>query len=225
MRIDDPQSVDEASPAAPRGGGALGPALVVAVAVAIFAFLLWRVAPPAAPDFGDAVHYLAVPLDVPELELVDHTGAPFTLEDLRGRWSLLFFGYTYCPDICPVTLQSLVPVQALLGEADATRIVFVSVDPARDDVARMAEYVAFFDPAYVGVTGHADQITVLTHAVGAYNAARPAEPGAEGYLVDHASSLFLVGPEAKLEAILHEPKDAAEFVALLRRIRETERAS
>jgi len=224
VKSDVPQVNGEAPLEAARGGGALGLVAVVAITLAIFAFLLWRVAPPAVPDFGDSVHYLAVPLEVAEFELVDHTGAPFTLEDLRGRWSLLFFGYTYCPDICPVTLQSLVPVQAMLGEADATQIVFVSVDPARDDVARMAEYVAFFDPAYVGVTGGEDQIAVLTRAVGAYNAARAAEPGAEGYLVDHASSLFLVGPEAKLEAVLHEPEDAADFVALLRRIRETERA-
>jgi len=123
-----------------------------------FVFALWKIAPAPPPDLGPEAHVLTVPLAVPDFALVDHTGARFDRDRLLGRWSLLFFGYTYCPDICPVTLQSLVPVQALLGEDSDTRIVFVSVDPARDDVDRMAEYVGFFDPAYLGVTGEPEQI-------------------------------------------------------------------
>lgn len=218
-----PAATTEPSPA--KGGGAIGLVLGIGVALAVFGLLLVRAMPPAVPDFGDDVHYLAVPLEIPPFSLVDHRGEPFDRDVLRGRWSLLFFGYTYCPDICPVTLQSLVPVQALLGEDSETRIVFVSVDPARDDVDRMAEYVGFFDPAYLGVTGEPAQIEVLTRAVGAYNMARDAEPGAEGYLVDHASSLFLVGPDASLEAILHEPEAAQPFVDLLRKIQSRERES
>jgi len=205
--------------------GALVPFAVVAIALALFGVLLWRSAPPPVPEFDEDVHVLPVTLAIPEFELVDHLGARFGRDSLDGRWSLLFFGYTYCPDICPITLQSLVPVQERLGAGSDTGVVFVSVDPARDDVARMAEYVAFFHPSLLGVTGDAEQIAALTSAVGAYNALQAPEPGAEGYLVDHASSLFLVGPDARLHAILHEPEDPDAFVSLLRRIQALDRSS
>ncbi len=198
-------------------------AIVVAVLVG-FGAVLWRSAPPPVPDFGQDVHVLPVTLAIDSFELVDHEGAPFTRGSLEGGWSLLFFGYTYCPDICPTTLQSLSPVQDLLVETGDPSVVFVSVDPARDDIDRMAEYVSFFHPALRGATGEPGEIERLTRAIGAYNKAQPRTPGAEGYLVDHASSLFLVGPDARLHAILHEPTDAAAFVDLVRRIQAVDRS-
>jgi protein SCO1/2 len=209
----------------PSNLGSIAAIAVLLGAVAVFGVILWKSAPDAPPDLGEDVHVLPVPLEIPDFSLVDHTGDPFTRSSLEGRWTLLFFGYTYCPDICPTTLQSLVPVQDLLGDGSDTSVVFVSVDPARDDVERMAEYVAFFHPTLMGVTGEPAEIEKLTRAVGAYNEAREPEPGADGYLVDHASSLFLVGPDARLHAILHEPTDARAFVALLRRIQALDRSA
>ena len=166
------------------------------------------------------------PLPKVAFTMPDTRGEPFDFRaETDGKVALLFFGYTYCPDVCPTTLQSLVSVEDRLGPEDDVRVVFVSVDPARDDVARMARYVAFFDPAYLGVTGDPEQLGVLTRAVGAYNAAQPPEPGAEGYLVDHASSLFLVGPDARLHAILDEPERADAFVDAVRRIQAIDRSS
>jgi len=215
----------------PRAGAASDRGAFVAVAgvlvvLVVFGVVLWRSAPPPVPDFGADVHVLPVPLEIADFALVDHEGAPFTRASLEGRWTLLFFGYTYCPDVCPMTLQSLVPVQDLLERESQGEpgVVFVSVDPARDDVQRMAEYVAFFHPALRGATGEAAEIDHLTRSVGAYNQAQPAAPGADGYLVDHATSLFLVGPDARLHAILHEPTDARAFVDLLRRIQAFDRS-
>lgn len=204
---------------------ALVPVALVLAVLGAFAIVLWRSAPPAMPEFDEDVHVLPVPLEIPAFALVDHRGAVFDRGTLEERWSLLFFGYTYCPDICPITLARLAPVQDRLGSDADTRVVFVSVDPGRDDVARMSEYVAFFHSTLVGVTGPPDQIAALTGAVGAYNALQAPEPDADGYLVDHATSLFLVGPDARLHAILHEPDDPAAFVALLRRIQALDRSA
>lgn len=225
MQTDDSNETGPPHDGPVTRGSRLVVPIVVALALALFGVALWRAVPPDAPEFKEDVHVLAVPLDIADFELVDHLGDPFTRASLSGRWSLLFFGYTYCPDVCPVTLQSLVPVQSQLGAPGDPRVVFVSVDPARDDVARMAEYVGFFHPRYLGVTGEPEQIESLTRAVGAYNAAREPEPGADGYLVDHASSLFFIGPDARLRAVLHEPAEPAPFVDLLRRIQALEPAS
>lgn len=190
-----------------------------------FAAALWTVAPPAAPDVGEGATVLPVPLEIPDFSLTDHRGEPFDRGRLEGSWSLLFFGYTYCPDICPLTLQSLAPVQDLLAreprtQAAAVQVVFVSVDPERDPVGRMNEYVAFFHPDLIGATGESEQLERLTQAVGAHS--RRSEPEAEGsgYLVDHAASLFLVDPRARLVALLNDPHDPEEFVELLARVQK-----
>ena len=187
------------------------------VLISGFVFSLWRIAPPPPPDLGANAHVLPVPLEIPDFELVDHRGGVFDRAALEGGWSLLFFGYTYCPDICPVTLQKLAPVLDLLGPDARLQAVFVSVDPARDDPARLAEYVAFFHPALIGASGEMAEIEKLTRAIGVYHEKSELPGTGDGYLVDHSSSLFLVGPSARLRAIFHEPEDPQSFVDLLDR--------
>ena len=214
---------------APRGGldrGALLLGLGSLMLIGGFVFALWKIAPPPPPDLGPEAHVLTVPLPVPEFSLVDQDGAPFDRERLLGRWSLLFFGYTYCPDICPVTLSKLAPVLDLLGPDSPVQAVFVSVDPERDDTARLAEYVAFFHPSLLGASGDDAEIARLTEAIGVFHQRRAAEDAsADDYLVDHSASLFLVDPSARLHAILHEPEDPRAFLELLARARGVDRAS
>ncbi len=200
--------------------GRIGVAIALALlsALAAFGALLWLSAPPPAPDVGEGGHVLPVPREIPAFALVDHRGEPFDRARLEGGWSLLFFGYASCPDICPMTLGSLARVQPLLPPDDAPRVVFVSVDPARDSSERLAQYVAHFDPSFVGATGEPREIERLSGAMGAYFAE------AEGGLVDHASSLFLVDPQARLHAVLHEPDEPEAFVALLATVQAVERS-
>jgi protein SCO1/2 len=192
--------------------------IVTAAILAAFASLLWMVAPEKSLDLGDEGHVLPVARAIPEFELVDHRGETFDRSRLEGEWSLLFFGYTYCPDVCPMTLQSLARVQALMDPNASTQVVFVSVDPTRDTTARLAEYVEFFHPALVGASGDAAELERLTHAMGAFY--RQGETGAQAddYLVDHSASLFLVDPQARLHAVLHEPQDPQAFIDLLERV-------
>lgn len=138
------------------------------------------------------------PRVIKAISLVDQNGEPFTLENLQGRWTLLFFGYTYCPDICPTTLADLKKVAAMLDDtefAEDTQFVLVSADPARDTPDKLKEYVQFFDPDFVGVTGDFMAIQSLASNVNAAFTKVPLKDGSDGaYLVDHTANIILVNP-------------------------------
>ncbi|MCK5361714.1 MAG: SCO family protein, partial [Gammaproteobacteria bacterium] len=120
--------------------------------------------------------------------LVDHRGQPFTLKQLNGRWSFLFFGFTHCPDICPTVLSMLDKVARELGKEPMSnrdvQFVFVSIDPERDTPEVLAKYVGNFNPNFIGVTGAQETLTSLTRQLGIY--AQPEPPDSHGnYAVDH----------------------------------------
>jgi protein SCO1/2 len=160
-------------------------------------------------------------LELPEFTLVDDAGRPFTAEDLRGDYRLMFFGFTYCPDICPLTLQVLATVRSeLLAQAPdlVPDVVFVSVDPGRDTPARIRDYLNNFDPAFVGVTGSDEQIAPLISALGV--TVHKTEVDGEYYNVVHNGTVFVVGPRAEVIAIFGgSSHDAAELVTDYLRIR------
>ena len=136
------------------------------------------------------------PRIIKPFSLLDQNAEPFTLERLQGRWSLLFFGYTYCPDICPTTLADLKKFKAMLADADLNddvQIILVSVDPARDTPEQLARYLAYFDPEFIGVTGEFLDVHAFAANV---NAAftKVLSPGNASYLVDHTSNIVLVNP-------------------------------
>ena len=139
--------------------------------------------------------------ELPEFSLVGQDGEPFTRESLKGKWHLVFFGYTYCPDICPTTLTRYTQVTNRLGDApdvlDNTRVLFVSVDPGRDTPARLKEYVQFFNPEFIGATGDPDELARLAKAFALfYQAHEPDENG--NYLIDHSAAVAIVNPDARL---------------------------
>jgi protein SCO1/2 len=142
---------------------------------------------------------------------------------LQGKWSFVFFGYTFCPDVCPTTLAAFRDVHARLADTPAlfsnVQFVLVSVDPERDTPARLREYVTYFGEDFLGVTGTNDQLDQITRAVGAVYA--KVDDGASGnYLVDHTASVFLVDPEGRLHAVFSAPLEPAQVVSALAKIRE-----
>lgn len=151
---------------------------------------------------------------IPELYRDD--GEKFTLDDLTGHWSLLFFGYTHCPDICPVTLG--IVAQAKKAATSINHmfpdVVFVSVDPERDKVEMLADYVQYFDKDFIGVTGDKEMIKALTLQMSVVYMKVPVDNGTSVnsddsvYNVDHSSALLLVNPDGKLVAFLNPPHDA-----------------
>jgi protein SCO1 len=147
---------------------------------------------------------------LPDFSLIDQKGRTFAAADLRGHWSLLFFGYTNCPDFCPTTLTTLAAMEKNLRSAKAAvipQVIFVSVDAKRDTPAQLAKYVPYFDPSFVGLTA-ADQpsIDAVAKQLGVAVIIRPASDG--NYTVDHSGEIFVLSPDGQIAAILTGPFSA-----------------
>lgn len=169
------------------------------------------------------------PKTFPEVELYDQTGGDFSGADLKGQWTMMFFGFTHCPDICPMTLSVLNRVEQQLADQDIAeqdlRTVFVSVDPKRDTPERLAEYVSYFNEDFIGVSGNPEAIDKLTRSLGAVH--HVGEPDDNGdYTVDHSASVFLFDPQGRLVSIFTTPHEAdamaGRFLAIRNFIRQQE---
>jgi protein SCO1/2 len=125
---------------------------------------------------------------------------PVSLQDYRGKLVLVYFGYTYCPDICPTSLAATAEGLKQLKPEELARVamIFISVDPKRDTPARLKEYVEFFHPAIVGVTGTAENIAEIAKRYGVFYAEQKVETAGGGYVVDHSADTFIVAPDGKL---------------------------
>jgi protein SCO1/2 len=128
--------------------------------------------------------------------LVDQNGKTRTDADFRGKYMLVYFGYTFCPDICPTELQTMSEALDQLGSR-AARIqpIFITVDPARDKVPVMKEYVRHFHPSFIGLTGTANEIAAAAKAYRVYYAKAANAEGGNDYLMDHSGFVYLMGPD------------------------------
>jgi len=157
---------------------------------------------------------LPQPAPLPQFSLVDHSGTPFSMESFRGQWSLIFFGFTHCPDICPATLQQLAIARSQVlagGETEFPNIILISVDPERDTPEVMAEYVGHFGPGVTGVTGSLDELRKLTTVLGIYFEKTGEENGS--YSVDHAAVVLVINRSAEFHALFSAPHDVEHFVS------------
>lgn len=185
--------------------------LLVATTAGIAAARYFFDGPQAPPD---DISVLEPARAIPQISLVDDQSQPFGLDQLSGQWSLLFFGFTHCPDICPNTLGMLNAVHASLAQDDNTpplNIVFVSVDPRRDKPENLRKYVRYFDKDFSGVTGEIDQIKRLTGAL--YLPFAYTDNADGSYGVEHSAALVLVNPSAKARAYFtppHTPQKLAD---------------
>lgn len=148
---------------------------------------------------------------LPPFVLTDQQGERFDNQRLQGKWTLLSFGYTHCPDVCPTTLAILAQVDQRLNQAAATlphQIGFVSVDPARDTPERLAEYVAYFDPGFLGVTGSDAALRSFTRPLGILYEKVETKESAMDYVMDHSASVVLLDPQGRYRALFSPPHDA-----------------
>ncbi len=130
-------------------------------------------------------------------ELVDQNGRPFTEKDLKGKYSLIYFGYTYCPDVCPTELQTMTQALEMLGPlAKKIRPVMISVDPERDTPEVLKEYLTNFYPGFVGLTGTPEQVRKAGQAYRVFYR-KTDEKSASDYLMDHSSIVYLMDPEGR----------------------------
>jgi protein SCO1 len=122
-------------------------------------------------------------------------GTPVTDQTYRGKWLLVYFGYTFCPNTCPTALMDISLVLAQLGgEADAVQPLFITVDPQRDTPDVLRQYTRSFDPRIIGLSGDPQQIAAAAQAYGVYYTSHKIDPSAEDYLIDHSTYIYLMDP-------------------------------
>ena len=153
--------------------------------------------------------------------LTSHEGRTVSNSDFDGRYRLIYFGYSYCPDICPVDLQQLAQGLRLFerqspDRASRVQPIFISIDPERDTPAVLDDYVAAFHPRLIGLTGTPEQIKDVARSYGVYFA-KAGEPGAENYLMDHSRVAMLFGPQEEPIAIVPHDQGADAVAAELAR--------
>ncbi len=152
--------------------------------------------------------------------LTGHDGRAVTDQTFRGRFALLYFGYTFCPDLCPTNLLTVAAALDELGpEAERVQPLFVTVDPERDDLPALRDYMAHFGPRFLALRGTPAQTRAVLKAWRIHRRKVPSEAGADAddYLVDHATLTFLMGPDGKFRTLFPHDTPAAKMAATLRR--------
>ncbi|EGH42336.1 MULTISPECIES: SCO family protein [Pseudomonas syringae group] len=196
----------------------------VFIAAAIVALLLGVILSQVLPDrssqdqaaLNDAgIVLLPKSRQLPALSMTDQNGAAVALDGLKDQWTLMFFGYTFCPDICPTTLAQIKQIRAELPEEAVKhmRVVLVSVDPNRDTPQQLKQYLGYFDPQYIGLTAPVADIQTLANAVSIPFI--PADTSKPNYFVDHSGNLALVGPDGTQRGFIRAPLNNQKLVKQL----------
>lgn len=146
---------------------------------------------PSDPTFKGT----EMPADIPAINftLTDQNWQPFTLSEQRGEVTLIFFGFTYCPDVCPLTLSNWKRIEEALGEdAARVRFVYITVDPERDTPDKMRQHLAIFSPNFIGLTGTLEELLPVYSAFGVYREKEQVSESAAGYIINHTARMFLL---------------------------------
>lgn len=150
---------------------------------------------------------------------LESASGPVSLKDYRGKLVLLYFGYTFCPDICPTSLAATAEGLKQLKPEEAARVamIFISVDPERDTPARLKEYVEFFHPNLVGVTGKPADLAEIAKRYGVFYAKQKVDTAGGGYVVDHSSDTYMLGPDGQLLGKIAHATPPDQVVAEIRK--------
>jgi protein SCO1/2 len=160
--------------------------------------------------------------NLPDLTMTNQDGQPVQIDELKDKWTLLFFGYTYCPDICPTTLAQLRQIKSELPQSSLSklRVVLISVDPERDTPQQLKQYLGYFDKDFVGLTATVPDIQKLANGVSIPFI--PADTSKPGYTVDHSGNLALLGPDGTQRGFIRAPFNNQKLLAQLPGLLERE---
>ena len=189
----------------------------------IVAGFVYRVSLPrimtASEMSANGLYLLETPRNIGEFDLIDHHGNPFNPARLEGQWTLVFFGFTHCPDICPTTMTFLNTfLESLEGtEAQDPQVVMVSVDPARDTVQQLADYMPYFNPDFTGVTG--EFLDIHRFATKLNTPFRKVMDEDGSYQVDHSSNIVLINSRGDYHGFFRAPLDLAKMKVTYRSAR------
>ncbi len=153
------------------------------------------------------------------LALIDHTGTPVANDAYAGEYRLIYFGYTFCPDVCPTSLQVISQALDSIGDAaERVRPIFITVDPERDTAEVLADYVPHFHPRFVGMTGESGAIADVAKAYRVYYSRAEVEGEPDGYLMNHSSIIYLMAPDGSFVKHFSHGVTADEVAAVLREV-------
>lgn len=206
-----------------RRGVRLTVALVLTFILIVVAGFVHRIGQPRLMSDSEiranGLYLMDPPRDFGDFSLADHRGEPFTPAFFKDQWTLLFFGFTYCPDICPTTMAFLDQfVGELEGtEAKDTQVVMISVDPARDTVEQLARYVPYFNAEFTGVTG--EFLDLFRFATALNTPFRKVAGQGEDYQVDHSANVVLINPRGHYHGFFKAPLDLAKMKVTYRAAR------
>jgi len=198
--------------------------LMAGIGLLLAGFVLHKLNPPPLSDIQlrqMGLYLFQNPRALPEYELLNEEGELFTPQSFEGQWDLVFFGFTFCPDVCPTTMATLKQAYDALPESDreSVRVVLVTVDPARDTVPVMKTYVEHFDTTFTGVTG--DFLDVHRLATGLSIPFAKVPGGGDNYQVDHSANIAVINPRGHYVGFFKSPHDPRRITqltqALLRR--------
>lgn len=198
-------------------------AIVVVFILFVVASFVYRVQQPRLMSVAEmklnGAYILDIPRKIGDVGLIDHNGETFTNEQLQGHWTLVFFGFTHCPDVCPTTMSFLNELMSLLEgtESQDTRVVMVTVDPVRDTVEVLSEYVPYFNPDFTGVTGEFLDIHRFATALNTPFRKMPGQ--GENYQVDHSANVVLINPRGDYHGFFKAPLDLGKMKVTLRSAR------
>ncbi|WPO99888.1 SCO family protein [Pseudomonas sp. HR96] len=189
--------------------------LMVGVGACLWLLLSSR-SPAQTPAMTEAgVLLMKEPRGVPAVSMSDQDGSQVRLDKLTGHWTLVFFGYTFCPDICPTTLAQLRQIDSRLPAASRARlkVVFVSVDPQRDSPGQLKQYLGYFDPAFTGLVGTPESLEQLANGLSIpYIAPDTRQPN---YSVQHSGNMALLGPDGTQRGLIRAPFNTEKVLAVL----------
>lgn len=152
-------------------------------------------------------------------ELMTHDGQKFTEQDLKGKWSLIYFGFTFCPDICPMALNNLSLLENEVDKKtmDKINIVFVTVDPERDDIPLMKEYMSNFSDRIIGLTGSREKIDEALKAYKVYSVVIPNEESPHNYSMNHTSLVYVMDPELNFVTVFSHETSVEDIVKIVKK--------
>jgi protein SCO1/2 len=172
-------------------------------------WFVWRQIVPAPIAHGIL---LQSPQQATDFTLMSTTGEPVSLSDYRGKYVLLDFGYTFCPDVCPMALSDLSKATELLGDqADKTQVLFISVDPERDTPERLAAYLPYFHESFIGLTGTPEDIQQIATAYGVFF--EKSSNKTTDYLIDHTATITVVDPKGYVRVLFPSATTGSEIAA------------
>ena len=179
---------------------------LAAMATGIFVFQTMNA--KEQPEFA---LYYQEPREIKPFSLVDQHGSTFTNQQLEGKWSWVFFGYTSCPDVCPTTLQELnFNYEELKAVAANTQVLLVSVDPQRDSVEKLSQYISYFNDEFKALTAGHEKLFPFARNLGLMYAINDQQTD-ENYLVDHSASIVLINPQGKIAAIFKPVQEVGQL--------------